>query len=79
MEILEVLIVFEVLGTAIRLGPGSREVGAGGLMEDDRPRGFFVGLVVADVVLMRTLWGPWVFDAGMVDVETIREVGLSFA
>lgn len=48
-------------------------------MEDDRPRGFFVGLVVADVVLMRTLWGPWVFDAGMVDVETIREVGLSFA
>ena len=63
----------------MRLGPGSREFGAGGLTEDDRPRGFFIGLVVADVVWMRTLWGPWIFDAGMVDAEAIREAGLSLA
>ena len=58
MEMLEALVVFEVLGTAMRLGPGSREVGAGGLMEDDGPRGFFTGLVVAGAARMRTLWGP---------------------
>ena len=55
---LEALVVFEVLGTAMRLGPGSREVEAGGLMEDDGPRGFFTGLVVAGAARMRTLWGP---------------------
>jgi hypothetical protein len=63
----------------MRLGPGSREVGAGGLMEDDRPRGFFVGFVVVDVVWTRTLWGPRIFDADMVDVGTVRGVGLSLA
>lgn len=47
-----------VLGTAMRLGPGSREGGAGGLMEDDGPRGFFAGLVVPEVGRTRTLWGP---------------------
>ena len=55
MEVLEAFIVFEVLGTAMRLGPGSRELGAGGFMEEDRPRGFFTGFVVADVVWIRTL------------------------
>lgn len=63
----------------MRLGPGSRELGAGGLMEDDRPRGFFIGFVMVDVVCTRTLWGPRIFDAGMVDVEAIRETGLSLA
>jgi len=79
LEVPEVFVVFEVLGTAMRLGPGSRELGTGGLMEDDRPRGFFIGLVVADVVWTRTLWGPWIFDSGIVDVEAIREAGLSLA
>lgn len=48
---------FKVLGTAIRLGPGSREIEAGGLMDDDEPRGFFTGLVAPDTA-RRILWGP---------------------
>lgn len=67
----------KVLGTAIRLGPGSREVGAGGLMEDDGPRGFFAELVVPDTFRTRTLWGPWDLGAGMADVETCTGPGLS--
>jgi hypothetical protein len=55
---LEALVGFKVLETAIRLGPGSREVEAGGLVEDDGPRGFFTGLVVPETVRTRTLWGP---------------------
>ena len=42
----------------MRLGPGILEVGAGGLMEDDGPRGFFTGLAMVDAVRMRILWGP---------------------
>jgi len=56
---LEVLAVgLEVLGMAMRLGPGSREVGTGGLMEDDGPRGLFAELVVPEVARTRTLCGP---------------------
>ena len=69
--------VLKVLGTTMRLGPGSREVGAGGLMEEDGPRGFFTGLAVADAVRTRTLWGPWTLGASVVEVETVRGVGLS--
>lgn len=77
---LEVLFIFEVLGTAMRLGPGSREAGAGGLTEEDGPNGFFAGLVVVDAVRVRTLWGPRVFGAGAgaIDVGAVRS-GLSLA
>lgn len=63
----------------MRLGPGSREVEADGLMEDEKPRGFFAGLVVPGTAPRRTLWGPWVFCAGMVDVETGLEACSSLA
>ena len=63
----------------MRLGPGSREAGAGGLIEEDGPRGFLTGFAVPDAVRTRTLWGPWVLCTGMADVETVRGIGLSFA
>ena len=62
----------------MRLGPGSRDVGAGGLMEDDGPSGFFTGLVEPGAVRTRILWGPWIFDA-VVEVVTGRGAGLSLA
>lgn len=63
----------------MRLGPGSRETGAGGLMEEDKPRGVLMGLATPDTGGRRTLWGPRVFVVRMVDVESDRGAGLSLA